>query len=287
MIRRSFLLAASLLLIPSGPVAASGDAWLGSLAEARKLAAANNKLILVDLYADWCGWCKELDKKVFATPEFGRWADREAVLLRVDTEDGSDGTMLDRRYGGGSLPTTLLMTPDFAVVARIQGFIPVAGFIARLDNELAQWKRLDAEFPKLASSRDAVRLEQLADALRAREDGSRAAKLYRRVVEVSAPAPIKRADLWTRAADAHRLAAEYGLALEALDRAKPDLGAAGEAIANRAELLRSEIAHEKGDCASAKSGLEVFLREHPTSEFSRSARHLLNLIASGQSPACA
>lgn len=284
------LLLAAFLVTPAsaaGAGATTSAPWAASLQDARTAARQADKLILVDLYADWCGWCKKLDAEVFSTPEFLAWAGREAVLLRVDTEDGSDGTMLDRRFGGGTLPTTLVLTPDFAVVARIGGFLPAASFIARLESEVGSWKRLDQQYPKLLGSNDMIQLEQLADALRGREDGHRAALLYRRAIEVGQPNPIKRADLLTRTADAHRLAAEYDQAMGALDQAGPLLAAAGETVAARAELLRSQVLHERGDCPAAKSGLEGFLAGHPQSELAGSAQRLLQLITSGQSPTCA
>jgi thioredoxin-like negative regulator of GroEL len=287
------LLVGVLALVASPPAADGGSAtalgpeWHSSIQSARAAAKQHGKLVFVDLYADWCGWCKELEKKVFSTPEFKQWAAREVVLLRVDTEDGGDGTMLYQRFGQGSLPTTLVLTPDFGVVARIQGFSPAPKFLAKLETDVSSWRELDKRFDALANSTDTEQLHQVAEALHGREDGHRAAILYRRLIEVSKPNPIKRADLLTRTADAHRLAAEYDQALAALDLAAPHLQAAGEALSARAELLRSEIAHERGDCSQAKSSLEQFLATRPRSSLARSAQRLLDYIESGHSPACA
>ena len=40
--------------------------------------------ILIDLYTDWCGWCKRLTANVFSKPEFKKWADDNVVLLELD-----------------------------------------------------------------------------------------------------------------------------------------------------------------------------------------------------------
>lgn len=36
-----------------------------SINEAEKLAAQTNKKIMVKVYTNWCGWCKEMDKSTF------------------------------------------------------------------------------------------------------------------------------------------------------------------------------------------------------------------------------
>ncbi|MGE5107654.1 MAG: thioredoxin family protein [Sphingobacteriales bacterium] len=36
-----------------------------SLAEAEKAMKTNPKPMLIDLYTDWCGWCKVMDKKTY------------------------------------------------------------------------------------------------------------------------------------------------------------------------------------------------------------------------------
>ena len=30
---------------------------------------ASGKYMLVDVYADWCGWCKKMDREVYAHPQ--------------------------------------------------------------------------------------------------------------------------------------------------------------------------------------------------------------------------
>ncbi len=66
--------------------AGSGEAkWTDNLKEAIAVSKKTGKPILADFTgSDWCGWCIKLDKEVFSTPEFAKWADENVVLLVVD-----------------------------------------------------------------------------------------------------------------------------------------------------------------------------------------------------------
>src|SRR3990172_13240993 len=98
-----------LLFAICSPLAAHAAAsWHQKLAPALSEAQSSNRLVLVDLYAQWCGWCKRLEREVFATAKF-QAAARDFVLLRVDVEDGGEGSRIQARYEAETLPTTLIL----------------------------------------------------------------------------------------------------------------------------------------------------------------------------------
>jgi len=67
------------------PVVADKAVWLTSLAEAKAEAAKRKVPILADFSgSDWCGWCMKLDKEVFSTEIFQKYASENLVLLLVD-----------------------------------------------------------------------------------------------------------------------------------------------------------------------------------------------------------
>ena len=44
-----------------------------------------NKPIMANFTgSDWCGWCIKLDKAVFQTDEFKKWANKNVILLELD-----------------------------------------------------------------------------------------------------------------------------------------------------------------------------------------------------------
>ena len=57
--------------------------WL-TITEAQELNKKQPKPFLVDIYTDWCGWCKRLQYDVFSKPEFVAWAQKNVILLELD-----------------------------------------------------------------------------------------------------------------------------------------------------------------------------------------------------------
>ena len=70
-----------------------------------------------------------LEREVFPQPEFALLA-REAVLLRVDVEDGGAGSELAARYDAYSLPTMLLLEPSGALAGKVAGYAPAREYVA-------------------------------------------------------------------------------------------------------------------------------------------------------------
>jgi protein disulfide-isomerase len=65
----------------------SGDAlkWHTNVKEAVAIAKKENKPIFMFFTgSDWCGWCIRLQKEVFKTPEFEKWAKEKVVLVELD-----------------------------------------------------------------------------------------------------------------------------------------------------------------------------------------------------------
>nr|WP_139275924.1 DUF255 domain-containing protein [Sinomicrobium oceani] len=44
------------------------------------------KKIFVDVYTDWCGWCKKMDKDTFANPEVAAYMRDKFYMVKLDGE---------------------------------------------------------------------------------------------------------------------------------------------------------------------------------------------------------
>lgn len=98
--------------------------------EALSRARAENKLVFVDVYADWCTWCHKLDREVF-TDERVKAALKDVLPIRVNAEKGN-GRSVAARYHVRGLPTLLFVNADGNVVKRSEGFISADGFLKLL-----------------------------------------------------------------------------------------------------------------------------------------------------------
>jgi thiol:disulfide interchange protein DsbD len=88
----------------------------GALAKAK----AERKLVLVDIYADWCAQCKELDEKTWPDAALKQWIAQNAVAIRIDTDARRKdlaGKLQVRSY-----PTVILLDAEGKELRRILGF---------------------------------------------------------------------------------------------------------------------------------------------------------------------
>jgi thiol:disulfide interchange protein len=134
MTSRRFLAATLVLVLStaacSGPEAGSDRADQGAgvafapvrFDEALARAKSEKRLLLVDVYTDWCGWCKKLDGEVFSNARVANAA-RGLVAVRVNAEKG--GEEVARRYGIEGYPTILFVDGSGAVVKRVDGYVDV------------------------------------------------------------------------------------------------------------------------------------------------------------------
>lgn len=59
--------------------------WYTDLNEASKVSSETKKpLMLFFTGSDWCGWCVRLQKEVFLTADFKKWAVDNVVLVDID-----------------------------------------------------------------------------------------------------------------------------------------------------------------------------------------------------------
>jgi thiol:disulfide interchange protein DsbD len=111
--------------------------WLEDYAEAQTLARAENRPLLVDFGASWCGACGELDRHTFSDPRVVAAAqDKSFVPVRVDLSPGED-TPEKREvlasYNQRGLPLVVLHDRDGEEVARVTAFMEADQFLQLME----------------------------------------------------------------------------------------------------------------------------------------------------------
>ncbi len=63
--------------------------WL-SLDDVQVAMKKEARLVWFDVYTDWCGWCKHMDKTTFSNPNVVRYMNEHFYSVKLDAEQKSD-----------------------------------------------------------------------------------------------------------------------------------------------------------------------------------------------------
>jgi thioredoxin-related protein len=138
----------ALLLSLSGlkPEPESPVAWL-TFEQAVEKVKSEKKMLFIDVYTDWCGWCKVMDKNTFSDPAVARLLNERFHAVKFNAEQtddvvfqgntfkfvpyGSKGThqlasaLLNNQL---SYPTVVFLDPEFKSAYPIPGYRDAAEF---------------------------------------------------------------------------------------------------------------------------------------------------------------
>ena len=56
----------------------------------------NTKKVFIDVYTDWCGWCKKMDKDTFQNPEVAAYMQENFYMVKFNAE-GKEPIQFDGR----------------------------------------------------------------------------------------------------------------------------------------------------------------------------------------------
>ena len=87
---------------------------------ALSLAKKENRLVMVDFYTDWCGWCKKLDKETYGDARVAE-ALRDVISIKVNAEKGGEAVAEQYRVRG--FPTVIFVSGSGEVVRRVEGYV--------------------------------------------------------------------------------------------------------------------------------------------------------------------
>lgn len=142
------ILAAALFLAPVAVLRADDPkpkkeevTWFAfeqGLATAKK----EKKMVVVDFYTTWCGWCKVMDKDTYGHASIVKYAKEKLVLVKVNAESNEKTRFREQDYtyrelaaafGVNSYPATAFIDASGEVLTLVPGYIPADKFLPVLE----------------------------------------------------------------------------------------------------------------------------------------------------------
>ncbi len=92
-----------------------------SFDDALKKAKSENKRVIIDVYTDWCGWCKKMDGEAYSNLDIKKILEDNFVFIKLNAEgtekikyNGKEYTETDLAtyFEVTGYPTTVFLEPD-------------------------------------------------------------------------------------------------------------------------------------------------------------------------------
>lgn len=110
--------------------------WESDLKKGKELAAEQDKLVMIDTYADWCVACKELEEQTFSKPEVITEL-KKFILVKLDfTEKNDENEKIRKSLSVIGMPTVIFLGPDGKEINRFSGFYKKDKFLKFLNGKV-------------------------------------------------------------------------------------------------------------------------------------------------------
>ena len=120
---------------------AEGIKW-HTIAEVQQLVKQHPKKIYIDMYTDWCGWCKQMEKNTFTNQAIIKELNTDFYAVRFNAEQKEDVVFKDKTFkyvsqgnrgyhelaatlmnGQLSYPTSVFLDENLNMISPLPGYL--------------------------------------------------------------------------------------------------------------------------------------------------------------------
>ncbi|WP_299125487.1 DUF255 domain-containing protein [uncultured Tenacibaculum sp.] len=167
---KKLILVAVLVIVSAGVKAQDKVNWL-TFEEAMAKNKVNPKPILIDLYTDWCGWCKKMDKTTYKNEVIVKYINDNYYAVKMDGEGREDISFQGKTYkfvqqgrskyhelaaaimkGKMSYPSTAFFNEKEQLIQTVPGYMTkerfekVLAFFNNDNYKKTSWKEFEKNF---------------------------------------------------------------------------------------------------------------------------------------------
>ncbi len=117
-------------------------------------AKISHKKVLVDVFTEWCSWCKKMDSEVYSNSDIKDYLSKNFIIIKMNAEANEkihykgveySPAQLAAAFGVNGYPATLFLREDSEPITQLPGyveapmFIHVLSFIAENEYEKKQF----------------------------------------------------------------------------------------------------------------------------------------------------
>lgn len=144
--------------------------WM-TFEEALAKSKTEKRPVFIDVYTDWCGWCKVMDKNTFSDPEVAAILNEKFYAVKFNGEQKEDVQFDGRTFkfvpSGArgyhelaaallnnqmSYPTVVFLNEEFAMIQPLAGYLkpaefhPIVKFIGEGHYKTVKWADWQAKY---------------------------------------------------------------------------------------------------------------------------------------------
>jgi len=149
--------------------------WL-SWEDAQAMNKKEPRKFIVDVYTQWCGWCKKMDKETFANPDISKYVNKHFYAVKFDAETKTEINFNDKvfqymksgnsgyhqlaaeiTFGKLSYPTIVFLDEKLNVLQPIPGYKDIMSldkimkYFAEDYYKTTPWKKYEEMYLKQAA----------------------------------------------------------------------------------------------------------------------------------------